>query len=193
MESQSLPPESKNPCSIQDVRQNIRLWHKIRVLLFDLRHFAARRSSRNRLELVIDPFYIGAPYFDPSEAHLLKHSAINDTRQTLQNLIQETLDMKLSRRKRVESADFRPCAAHDLAPIFERYFNVKPKDLQRDKKFIKDVEQNGLEFPGKVVDKEPSKSSRSKVVGSARRSVIQPHAPLLRAKSDVGAGSAAPR
>ncbi len=33
-------------------------------------------------------------------------------------------------KKRVESGDFRVCAAHDLEPIFEKAFGIKPKELK---------------------------------------------------------------
>ena len=91
---------------------------------------------------MIYPTYVSAPYFEPLENHALKKII----RQTLEQLIQEILDKKLNRRKRVEGADYRVRAAHDLAPVFERVFGIKPKDLQKDKKFVKMLSTNGLEL-----------------------------------------------
>jgi len=85
------------------------------------------------------------------QTQLLKLVATNDAGQTLKALIQGILDEKLNRRKRVESADYRVCAAHDLAPVFERCFGIKPKDLQRDKLFVKCLEKNGLAFDENAV------------------------------------------
>ena len=140
------PSTHKTNCWAEDLQKNERLWHKILVFLYDLRHFSERDDSRSRLELVIDASYISAPYFEPAEVRTLKSMVINDSGQKLEQLIQETLDEKLSRRKRVESADYRVCAAHDLAPVFERVFGVKPKDLQKDKKFVKTLSTNGLDL-----------------------------------------------
>lgn len=126
---------SRAKCQIQikDIQQNAQMWYKVRVLLFDLRHFKEKDESRERLELVIDPSYIGASYFEPSEAQLLKQMTTDDSGKTLETMIQATLDEKSNRRKRLESSDYRVCAPHDLAPIFERFFGIKPKDLVRDK------------------------------------------------------------
>ena len=139
-------PNKKTPPQLQDLQNDAHYWHKIKVFLFDLRHFSERIDSRDRLELIIDPSYIGAPYFDSSEAQRMK-SFIPDGRDiTLQELVLSTLDEKLNRRmkKRVATADYRVCAAHDLAPVFEKAFCIKPKDLQKDKKFIKGLTANGL-------------------------------------------------
>jgi hypothetical protein len=40
------------------------------------------------------------------------------------------------RKKRVESEVYRICTDHDLAPIFEKVFDINPKDLQRDSEFL---------------------------------------------------------
>jgi hypothetical protein len=49
-------------------------------------------------------------------------------------------------KKRVESGDFRVCAAHDLAPIFEKAFNIKSKDLERDRELRGLIEEFGLDI-----------------------------------------------
>lgn len=125
--------KTKTTRQSQDLQENAHLWFKVRVLLFDLRHFKEREESRNRLELIVDPAYIGAPYFEPGEVQLLKSIVLNDGGQTLENLVQANLDEKLNRRmkKRVESGDFRVCAAHDLAPIFERCLGSSPRSCGR--------------------------------------------------------------
>jgi hypothetical protein len=45
----------------------------------------------------------------------------------LKALIEETLNERLERRmkKRVESGDFRVCAAHDLAPVLRRLLGLR--------------------------------------------------------------------
>jgi hypothetical protein len=49
-------------------------------------------------------------------------------------------------KKRVQSSDFRVCAAHDLAPIFEKALDIKPKELERDCDFLALAEQFGLDL-----------------------------------------------
>ncbi|KAL8657426.1 MAG: hypothetical protein Q9226_001919 [Calogaya cf. arnoldii] len=131
---------------LQDLQGDVQCWHKIRVFLFDLRHFAERPQSRDRLELIIDPSYIAAPYFTPSEVEAIKSFVPNGGETTLEQLILSTLATKLERRKkkRVATGDHRVCPAHDLAPIFEKAFGIKAKDLVKDKKFVKAVTANGL-------------------------------------------------
>lgn len=111
---------------------------------------------RNRLEAILDASYLGLPYFSDEETALLKSTIIepeakhynyklkkksqNEARKTtLEMLIEEDLKEKLERRmkKRVDSGDFRACAAHDLAPILEKAFDINPKHLANDTGFSK--------------------------------------------------------
>jgi hypothetical protein len=75
------------------------------------------------------------PYFEPSESACVVDATDN---KTLQTFIEDTLKEGLERRmkKRVESEDYRICTAHDLAPIFEKVFDINPKDLQRDSELL---------------------------------------------------------
>ena len=105
--------------------------------MYDLRSFQANTVSRDRIETVIDPSYIGSPYFTDTEAAMVKGLQVSGSKgsSTLEEVIEETLKERLQRRmkKRVESEDFRVCVAHDVAPILERVLGVKEKDLMRDK------------------------------------------------------------
>ena len=71
-----------------------------------------------------------------------------DGEMALEAVIHNTLDERLERRmkKRVESGDYRVCAAHDLAPIFETAFNIRPKDLAKDDTFLSLLENSGLKL-----------------------------------------------
>ena len=80
---------------------------------------------------------------------MIKSTAvINNSEQILGDLIQETLDERLNRRmkKRVESEDYRVCAAHDLAPIFEKGLGVRRKEFEKDKEFVRLVRTSGLKL-----------------------------------------------
>ncbi|KAJ6257707.1 ATP-dependent helicase NAM7 [Drechslerella dactyloides] len=123
------------------------LWYRLHVFCFDLRQFKDREDSRGRLECVTDTSYLGLPYFTEEEVKLLKGlrtSATSD--KTLATLLEETLQEKLFRKKRVQVSDFRVCAAHDLAPLFERAFGIKPKQMNSSS-FRKLVDSSGLELP----------------------------------------------
>ncbi|PWY83612.1 hypothetical protein BO70DRAFT_403908 [Aspergillus heteromorphus CBS 117.55] len=109
------------------------LWYRIHVLIFDLRNFN-NPSSNKRLDRVIDPSFIGAPYFDPMEGDLIKNTVIDGK--------------QLTALKRVESGDFRVCAAHDLAPVIGRVLGIDLKQLEKDEKLPALVEERGLNLQG---------------------------------------------
>lgn len=140
-----MPKAFNMESTIQDLRANRILWYKIHVFVYDLRHFQ-ENDSQARLECVIDSSYLSLPYFTAGEAAQLKATTVHNNTKKLEVVIQETLDERLQRRmkKRVQSDDFRVCAAHDLAPIFEKVLGIKPKELERDRDFLALVEQFGL-------------------------------------------------
>lgn len=133
------------------------LWYRIHVFIYDLRHFKDNDAARQRLDSIMDASYIGMPYFTPAEASLITNtfvsasaestsSSTRDRQISLGQHIEETLNTKLTRRneKRVDSGDFRVCAAHDLAPIFETVFGISQKMLNKDKVFNALLKKSGL-------------------------------------------------
>jgi hypothetical protein len=133
--------------TIRDLRSTHSLWYRIHVFVYDLRNFKERADCQSRLDSIIDTSYLGTPYFKQEEVDMLKATKVNDE-MTLEAVIRNTLDERLERRlkKRVESGDYRVCAAHDLAPIFETAFNIKPKDLAKDDAFLSLLENSGLKL-----------------------------------------------
>ena len=133
------------------LQQNTSLWYKVHVFMYDLRHFREKVDSQARLDSVVDASYLGMPYFQDQEVDYLKCTLIDEI--PLQQIIQDVLDERLERRqkKRAESGDFRVCAAHDLAPIFEKVFDVKPKELATNKEFQQLLETHGLDLPETTV------------------------------------------
>lgn len=120
--------------TIKDLQDNAALWYKIHVFIYDLRNFREIPTAYARVDSIVDASDIGMPYFKQEEVEMIK-STIVDGNKTLETAIEETLNERLERRikKRVESGDYRVCAAHDLAPIFEKALDIKPKDLIKDK------------------------------------------------------------
>ena len=87
------------------------------------------------------------PYFTFDEVAILKNTIVEGDRP-LEVVIEETLSERLERRtkKRVESGDYRVCAAHDLAPIFEKVFDIKIKDSATNKEFLAILDRSGLKL-----------------------------------------------
>lgn len=118
------------------------------MFLFDLRHFKEKAASQARLDDIVDASYLGEPYFTNDQVVMLKSTVLSGG-ETLAASIQATLDERLERRikKRAESSDYRVCAAHDLAPVFEKAFEANSKELARNQRFVDLVETHGLEVP----------------------------------------------
>ncbi|KAF2125240.1 hypothetical protein P153DRAFT_369942 [Dothidotthia symphoricarpi CBS 119687] len=133
--------------TIEELRQDNKLWYKLHVFMFDLRNFRTNTNSRERLELVTNELFIGNPYFDDNERQRLCNTIIDSSQRTLEDVLgaffQTTLEKRLQGRIK-ETGDWRICAAHDLAPIFERAFRVNTKDLSKNKVFSKMVQKGGL-------------------------------------------------
>jgi hypothetical protein len=91
---------------------------------------------------------MGKPYFSDDEVSFLKSTAVGPSGETLDEVIQQTLEERLNRRmkKRVESGDFRVCAARDLAPIFEKALDINQKKLAKDEEFRALMSASGLSF-----------------------------------------------
>ncbi|GAB1195719.1 hypothetical protein APSETT444_004982 [Aspergillus pseudonomiae] len=129
--------------SLKDFSTFPDLWYRIHVLIADLKSFD-KSASNKRLEKVIDPSFIGEPYFTPKEAETIKKTIING--KEFSQVVEEELNKRLDRRnrKRFESGDFRICAAHDLAPIMAQALGIDLKQLEKDKQFANLVEGKGL-------------------------------------------------
>ncbi|KAL1988673.1 hypothetical protein VTN96DRAFT_8373 [Rasamsonia emersonii] len=161
--TESLSTNPERAISLSDLRGSTgispTLWYRIHVLLFDLRHYSERADSKERLECVIDPSYIGPPYIEPEEAERIKNTVIHDGKK-LSQVIEEFLAGRLNRRtkKRVDSGDFRVCAAHDLAPVLEKTLGIDSKQLARDKDVLRLLETGGLELGDQQWDGLPTKS-----------------------------------
>lgn len=148
--------------SIKSLSQNSSLWYHLHVFLYDLRHFESNNSSRERLELFHDPFYIGQPYFDAEEAEILKRFRVTSEKD-LETVIADHLSEKLNRResKRLATGDHRVCAGHDIAPLLEKILEIRPKDVQNNKAFQKQLRKNGLQLPNDQTFEGPGGRGRS--------------------------------
>jgi hypothetical protein len=147
--SPSQPTESpKMTTTIQELQKNKTLWYKLHVFIYDLRNFREMPTSHNRLDSIIDASYIGFPYFTEEEVQIIK-STIVQGEHTLEKVIQETLEERLERRekKNKERKCWRGCAAHDLAPVFEKMYNIDYKQLAKDGEFLSLMKRLGFQLP----------------------------------------------
>ncbi|KAF7161740.1 hypothetical protein CNMCM5623_007227 [Aspergillus felis] len=138
-----------NPPSIANLQNSMTfptLWYRLHVLLYDLQYFNQRPDSRERLETVTDLSYIGPPYFNDDEATAIKNTVVHG--KTLAHIIEQELQERLERRnkKRVDSGDFRVCAAHDLAPILASTLGTNLKQLDKNKRFALLINSRGLDL-----------------------------------------------
>ena len=131
----------------KDLQKNRSLWYKIHVFIYDLRNFREIPTAQARLDRVVDASYIGMPYFTSDEVAILKNTVVEGDRP-LEVVIKETLSGRLERRikKRVGSGDYRVCAAHDLAPIFEKAFDINIKDSATNREFLVILDRSGLKL-----------------------------------------------
>lgn len=157
-------PESDSAFTVAELQKNESLWYKLHVFIYDLRNFREVSEAQSRLDRIVDASYIGMPYFKEEEVRQLKNTLV-EGEKTLEAVIEETLIERLERRmkKRVESEDYRVCAAHDLAPIFEKAFDIKPKVLSKNQEFLDILSRSRLTL--KATDKWkglPEKPSQKK-------------------------------
>ncbi|KAF2249606.1 hypothetical protein BU26DRAFT_530323 [Trematosphaeria pertusa] len=133
---------------MDELRRDGILWYKIHVFVYDLRNFRSSDKSRDRLESVVDTYYIGPPYFSATEADNILHTIADpETGKILREILDDFFAQKLEKRIKArtkETADYRVCAAHDLAPIVEKAFRIHPKDLAKNKGFVKLLNKRGL-------------------------------------------------
>lgn len=147
---QTTEPPTPQIYSLSDLQSNLSpdLWYRLHVFIYDLRNFNTNPAARSRLDSTVAVFYLGEPYFSVEEANLLRNTFVGPDSTTLEQAIQTTLDERLERRKKKlhESGDFRVCAAHDLAPIFEKSLGIDSKKMTKDSHFISLVTLRGLKL-----------------------------------------------
>jgi hypothetical protein len=94
----------------EEIRQDCKLWYKIRVFIYDLCNFRSNDKSRDRLDSVVDTYYIGLPYFNATEADKILHTIEDvETGRTLKELLDDFYSHKLEKRMKSrmeETADY---------------------------------------------------------------------------------------
>lgn len=164
--------------TLSELMKNSNLWYKLHVLIYDLRNINNNHLSELRTIRTTDELYISGPYFTPSESNLIKATIVEDTSDSKATVTDEASDSKsvplIKESKTVEEAikemlagffdkrkasgDSRPCGPHDMAPIYERVFNIKASELQ-DERFLSRLRRSGL---GESLPKEKDINKKTK-------------------------------
>ena len=160
-------PYDKRPESIQTtlsaLRQDLDLWYKIQVLLYDLSKVARDPQSEKRISSTTHPLYISEPYFSVSESTRILTAVIDDSAnveairpqypnsdyeephtpegKTIEEAIYDTMTNFLDKRK--ASGDARPCGPHDMVPVYGSIFGI-PKEKLEDERFLARLKRSGL-------------------------------------------------
>ena len=102
--------------------------------IHDLRTFTGNKGSRARLDTTGHEFFLGPPYFDGETRDMILQlkTPLSTVADDLKALAQKRLGAEI-------------CAAHDLAPLFERVLGVC-WDKEREKALSKHHTMSGVEI-----------------------------------------------
>ena len=160
-------PYDNTPESIKTtlsaLRQDLDLWYRIQVLLYDLSKVARDPQSEKRISSTTHPLYISEPYFSVSESTRILTAVIDDSGnveairpqypnsdydgphtpddKTIEEAIYDTMTNFLDKRK--ASGDARPCGPHDMVPVYGSIFGI-PKEKLEDERFLARLRRSGL-------------------------------------------------
>lgn len=124
-----LASQTTPTATIADLRSMPNLWYKINVFVYDLRNFRERPDARSRLDSISDSSYIGQPYFTGSNATILKSIVIEEDK-CLAQVIEETLNERLERRKRnVSRVVTVVCVQRTISLQFSRRLSISSTRL----------------------------------------------------------------
>ena len=152
--SENLAVKSE-PVTLSSLREDLDLWYRIRILLYDLNNIKDALSEK-RLSSTMNELYISEPYFRDVEASKIRTALIykadvpdlfpNDISSDAQEItIEQALHHKLENflDKRKASGDSRPCGPHDMVPIYGSVFGITKEDLG-DERFLGRLRRSGL-------------------------------------------------
>ena len=141
--------------TLSSLQEDVDLWYRIRVLLFDLNNVKEHLSGL-RLSSTVNELYISEPYFRDHEASKIRTALIYKAdvpglfsdgitpeaeEITIEQALQHKLENFLDKRK--ASGDSRPCGPHDMVPIYGSIFGITKEDLG-DERFLGRLRRSGL-------------------------------------------------
>ena len=138
--SSEKPALESATVTISDLREDLDLWYRIHVLLYDLNNVKVSTSEK-RLSTTMNELYISGPYFRDFEATKICIALINDSDEpgfldgvstdVQEIMVERALHYKLANflDKRKASGDARPCGPHDMVPIYSSIFGITTEEL----------------------------------------------------------------
>ncbi|KAI9758609.1 MAG: exo-1,3-beta-glucanase [Chaenotheca gracillima] len=130
---------------IQDLHDDVNLWWKIHVMIFDMRNYQTNIRSSVRLENVLGVPENSNAYFNAGERQTIMSAIVYGT-TTFGAFLRQTLDERQSRNMRsgIDGDNPHLCVERDISPIWEKAFGVDPEAMARDKAFIRLIRSCGL-------------------------------------------------
>ena len=168
------------PVTLSSLREDLDLWYRIRVLLYDLNNVKDRLSEK-RLSSTMNELYISEPYFRDVDASKIRTALINEADVpdlfsngispeaqgiTIEQALHHKLENFLDKRK--ASGDSRPCGPHDMVPIYGSIFGITKEDLG-DERFLGRLRRSGL-GDSRIEKAEVEASADGARVGSSKQS-----------------------
>ncbi|CAG7556646.1 unnamed protein product [Fusarium equiseti] len=138
------------------------LGYKVRVLLYDFLNVTKDNNSEKRINCTTDEHYISGPYFDNTQAAIIKAATVDVDldRYTEDNGTEDLDSVMVSQKgqsfedavrallssfidKRRASGDVRPCGPHHLAPMYAKFFGIDMEEL-KEAKFLSRLRRSGI-------------------------------------------------
>lgn len=183
--AKAAPGTKQSPqTTLADLKQDLNLSYKIKVVLYDLRNIKTNPEAEKRTLQTTDELYISAPYFTAEEAGRVKGAIVmlpsppasiegheeeeeveqeeeeheEERAEAREMSVEDAIKERLANffEKRRASGDSRPCGPHDIAPIYEVVFGVEKSELE-DERFLSRLRRSGLRGAGELAGKEKGK------------------------------------
>ena len=152
-----MPKQNKKPATdsnstqvaeiirVSDLRQDVTLWYKILLLLYDFSNVGKDAQSDMRLKCTTHMLYISEPYFDEVEAERILKAPLDIDKGCPKVSVEQAIHGAFENfaEKRKASGDARPCGPHDLLPVYCDVFGISKEEL-RDEKFLSRLRRSGI-------------------------------------------------
>lgn len=130
---------------VSNLRQDVTLWYKILILLYDFSNFAKDAQSEMRLNCTTHMLYISEPYFDEFETQRILKATLDVDEGCPKVSVEEAIHGAFENfaEKSKASGDARPCGPHGLLPVYCDVFGVS-KDELKEEKFLSRLRRSGI-------------------------------------------------
>ncbi|KAG9258489.1 putative C6 transcription factor [Emericellopsis atlantica] len=165
------PPPTPTPPTTTAISADPNVGYKIRVLLHDMINYSTDSAAKERLDEVLHPTYISAPYFREVKAQWIRHATVDATfdlrtastsssravpldinwmlaplkleGMAFEEAVHKALNAFDYANRCKASGDFRPCSQNLLAPLYASLFGIKLEEL-KDEHFLTRLRKCGV-------------------------------------------------